>query len=307
MNSSLFTGILKTPRVLIISLLLASQGLAQASMSGETMRYQDLQITRSGLGRDFIFIPGLNSSAEVFSEVCAEINLEIRCHLLQLPGFAGLPPVENIQDGFMQPMRDQIISYIDAHNLEQSIIVGHSLGGVLALMLTEQSPQSVSALALVDSLPFLPAAQNPAASAATMEPIANQMRTAINTQTREQFEAAVPLQLVGMSTDSQRMPTLIEWSRTSDPATMAQAMYELYTTDLRDRIETISTPTLVLGSWAAYEQFGATAENTLKRYQAQYQKMPNLSVSLSESGYHFLMWDDKEWLLQEIHSFIQAY
>ncbi|BDG04082.1 DUF475 domain-containing protein [Anaeromyxobacter oryzae] len=53
-----------------------------------------------------------------------------------------------------------------AHRLEGAAVVGHGLGGDLALSLAETEPGLVSAVAIVDAYPFLPAARFPGAMTA---------------------------------------------------------------------------------------------------------------------------------------------
>lgn len=290
--------------LVLIVLSLPQNSLSQPSDSRQVFPFGNLQITTEGKGRDVVFIPGLNSSSAVFSGLCAEIKHSYRCHLVHLPGFAGLAPEENLRDGFLARMRDSLIHYIQEQELSDPVVVGHSLGGVLGLMIAMEAPSLPSALVIVDSLPFLPAAQFPGASVATMLPIAERMRAGMLSQSKEQFEQATPRQLVGLSNDPARFDELLEWSLSSDQATMAQAMYELYTQDLRADIAELTTPTLVFGAWAAYEQFGATLANTTEKYQNQYRAMSDVQIKMSDSGYHFLMWDDPKWMLEGLVEFL---
>jgi pimeloyl-ACP methyl ester carboxylesterase len=81
-------------------------------------------------------------------------------------------------------------------------------------------------------------------------------------------------------------------------------MYEMMVTDLRGELARIRVPTLVLGAWAAYAPYGSTKESTAAIYQAQYAKLDGVRVEMSEGGYHFLMWDDPQWLQQQVRGFI---
>ncbi|PIX59288.1 MAG: alpha/beta hydrolase, partial [Lysobacterales bacterium CG_4_10_14_3_um_filter_64_11] len=94
------------------------------------------------------------------------------CHLLQLPGFAGLAaePSAIQGDAWLDTMRDRVLAYVKERGLASPVVIGHSLGGVLALKMALQSPHTFSRMIIVDSLPFFPAAQNPAATVATATP-----------------------------------------------------------------------------------------------------------------------------------------
>jgi pimeloyl-ACP methyl ester carboxylesterase len=81
-------------------------------------------------------------------------------------------------------------------------------------------------------------------------------------------------------------------------------MYELTVTDLRPELATIKTPTLVLGAWAAFAQYGATKDSVRATFDTQYATLPGVKIELSEGGYHFLMWDDPVWLQGQVRQFL---
>lgn len=81
-------------------------------------------------------------------------------------------------------------------------------------------------------------------------------------------------------------------------------MYDLYTTDLRSELDAIETPLLVLGAWKAYENYGVTKAMAENMYKQQYSKHEGTVILLSDTGKHFLMWDDPAFLLTSFHSFM---
>jgi len=159
---------------------------------------------------------------------------------------------------------------------------------------------------IVDSLPFFPAAQNPAATVASVTPMAEGMRQGMLAADDDSFFRNAQAASAGMSRSPERVKTLAEWGRRSDRATTTQAMYELMTTDLRAQLNNIQTPTLVLGAWAAYAPYGATRESTEAIFRSQYAALAGVRIAMSDSGYHFLMWDDPQWLQAQVRAFLQA-
>lgn len=117
-------------------------------------QFQGLEITRSGQGPTIVFIPGLNSAAQVFSDTCASLSAKHRRHLVQLPSFAGLPPKLDPQDDFLTSMSSRIEAYLRAQKLKHVTLVGHSLGGTLSLMIAQHAPDLVEKLVIVDALPY---------------------------------------------------------------------------------------------------------------------------------------------------------
>lgn len=266
--------------------------------------FQELDVKVEGKGAAVIFIPGLNSSSSVFTETCAAIKSNNQCHLIQLPGFAGQAPVAETDKDFLVSMRDRIEHYIDAKKLKKVNLVGHSLGGTLSLMIAQHAPDKVGKIIIVDALPFYPAIQNPAATADIMRPQAEQMRAMMTNQSQEDYVKYGTQNLVSMSNNPNKINVLTEWLKTSDRATTASAMYSMMVTDLRKSIATIKAPTLVLGSWAAYKPYGSTKESTKAIFTAQYAELRNVDIRMSDTGFHFLMWDDATWINQQINEFL---
>ena len=278
-----------------------------ASATGQAETFRGIDVQREGKGPAMIFIPGLNSSRATFADTCAQFKAQYTCILLTLPGFAGQPPLKQVDAGFLVPMRDAILAYIAEQKIKQPVLVGHSLGGALALMIAEKAPTVPKALVIVDSLPFFSAIQNPQATSASATPMAENMKKQMLEQPLEQYQkTAARMAVMGMSNQAVRQATLLEWSQKSDRATTTQAMFELMTTDLRERVGTIKTPTLVLGAWAAYKSFGSTAESTKAIYLGQYQKLKGVKIEMSDSAYHFISWDDPKWLGAQVKSFLKT-
>lgn len=265
--------------------------------------FEEIALEKRGNGKLLVFIPGLNSGKETFTETCAALAAKYQCLLVQLPGFAGLAPRAD-KSAFLQPVRDSLINYLRKSNNNDITLIGHSLGGTLSLMIALQAPELIDRLVIVDALPFYPAIQNPALTVAQARPQAEQLREAMNNQSAADYEKNATLYLQGMSNKPENLPRLLEWSETSDRATTTQAMYELMTTDLRAEIAAIQQPTLVLGAWAAYKPFGATKASTTAIYQTQYAQLKGVDIRLSDSSFHFITWDDHDWVIQQLQQFI---
>jgi pimeloyl-ACP methyl ester carboxylesterase len=201
-------------------------------------------------------------------------------------------------------MRDRLLAYVDARKLKHPVVMGHSLGGFLALQMAIKQPQRLERVVIVDALAFLGAVRNPAATADDVKPMAEAMRKQMRAQDDASHRAGASATLKAMVHDPKRVETLTTWSNASDRTITSQAMYEMMVTDLRGNLDQIHVPTLVLGAWAAYAPYGSTKESTAALYKAQYAKLDGVRVELSEGGYHFLMWDDPQWLQQQVREFI---
>lgn len=262
--------------------------------------FQGLQVEVVGQGRPVLMIPGLNSAASTWTDTCAALQPGVQCHIVQLPGFAGAPAVRT--ERFLDGMRDRLLAYVDDSKLDKPVVMGHSLGGVLALQMAAEKPGRIERLVIVDSLPFFAGLRGMTPEAAKGAAVA--MRQQMQSSTQEQWEAGARQGARGMSRTPANGERVVAWSLASDRTTSAQAMSELWGEDLRPLLPKITAPTLVLGSWAAYEPMGSTQESTKKIFEAQYAGLPGVKVAMSQRGYHFLMWDDLTWLVGEVQAFL---
>ncbi|WP_343624841.1 alpha/beta hydrolase [Roseateles puraquae] len=267
-----------------------------------TVEFRDLKVEVVGTGRPVLMIPGLNSAASTWTETCAALQPQVQCHIVQLPGFAGAPAVKT--DAFLDGMRDRLLAYLDDRQLQQPVVMGHSLGGALALKMAAEKPGRIERLVIVDSLPFFAGLRGMSPEAAKGAAVA--MRQQMLNSTKEQWEAGARQGSMGMSRNPANNERVAGWSLASDRATSAQAMSELWGADLRPLLPKITTPTLVLGAWAAYEPMGSTMDSTRKIFEGQYAGLAGVKVAMSPRGYHFLMWDDPEWLVGEVKGFLAA-
>ncbi|MBD5782105.1 hypothetical protein IEN85_21585 [Pelagicoccus sp. NFK12] len=104
-----------------------------------------------------------------------------------------------------------------------------------------------------------------------------------------QNDAQLRQMLSMMVTSPDNIECALAMSASSHAPTVAQAMYELNTVNLRESVSKISTPTTVIGAWYGYSQFGATQESVDATFHQQYQKHPNYRLVMSEKGKHFIM------------------
>jgi N-formylmaleamate deformylase len=263
----------------------------------------------SGHGSPIIFIPGMSSSGDTWTTTTAHFQDQHTCYVLTLAGFAGQAP---IQAPLLSTVREELAAYIETHHLKKPVIVGHSLGGDIALDLAAHHPEIVGPLVIVDSLPFLAGAWFQVKTADEAKPMIARMRSYMAAQTREQYEQYVrsAASTKYMVTSPADLQVITQWGLASDQATVSEAMYEMLGQDLRDDVSHIASPVLVLGSWSGLkdqlEQNGVkiTQEQVAGTFQEQYARLPHLHFVMAEAARHFIMWDDPKWFFQQLDSFL---
>lgn len=261
-----------------------------------------------GEGQPVIMIPGLTCDGSVWDETIEAMGNGYQYHVMTLPGFAGNEPLADVEAGFFKQVEAMVLDYIDQNKIKKPIIIGHSLGGFMALNIAIKRPNLPLKLVIVDSLPYLTKIQMPQAETPEQaEQMAKQIKTmmmASDSQPRENKVAYQKQMLQTMIIDKDKIDIAAGWGADSDTPTVAQSMYEMYTTDIRADLSKIKVPTLVLGAWVAYAPYGNTRESTLKLYTDQYAALTNVTVDMTDIGNHFIMWDDPEFFYDWLKKFL---
>ena len=269
---------------------LAALGLAActpAATEAAPFEPTRFSVEARGEGRDVILIPGLTAGREVWNSTVNAVP-GYRYHLIQVSGFAGEPVRGNRQGPVVAPLAEEIGRYIESRGLKDPAIVGHSMGGTLAMMVAAQRPDSVGKVMVVDMLP------QPAglfgSSASGLGPLADSLRDI----------AATPsgARLFGSLLGAFSPPSAA--NSKSDPDVVGRAMHELATIDLTAQLARIRDPLTVL-----YASPDPRAQGSADRtYRTAYAgKRDARLVRVDDSG-HMIMFDQPRAFQAELRAFL---
>lgn len=269
--------------------LLLGPGLAAAACAtaGESTLFG---VEIQGSGPDVLLLPGLASSPEVWSSLAARLTERHRVHLIHVAGFAGRAPVPGAAP-LAAHLATALAGYIARNGLSRPAVVGHSFGGAVALMLGARQPQAVGRLVVVDALPFYSLLFDPAATAQSAQPGARAGREALLAATDAQRAAIQESGAARLSSGDDSRAAISRWGRQSDVRTVADAMYELATTDLRPELPRIAAPTTVIH--AHHPSYGP-AEQVDAAFAAAYAGLAQVRLVRIGDSRHFVMLDQPE-------------
>ena len=282
--------------ILLSSALLAGAGQAAAPAA--------FTVEVTGQGRPLILIPGLASSGEVWQGTVARLcgpQAGRACHVLTLAGFAGVAPIEG---DLLAQAEQQLADYITGKKLGRPAIIGHSLGGFLALKMAIDHPAQAGKLVIVDSLPALGATQLPSITPEQLQAMSQQMQAAMRAQDAAAASASQRRTVAAMVSAPADVERIIGWGQRSDRETVIRAMGTLMASDLRQDVAKVQSPTLVLGTWIAYKDYAprAAIEAT---FQQQYRQLPGVQIALADTARHFIMYDQPDWMFGQIEQFLR--
>lgn len=250
-----------------------------------------LSVEVMGDGPDVVLIPGFASSREVWRAEAERLKATHRVHLIQLAGFAGEPWTHG--DGaFVEPAVEELARYVREAGLDRPAIIGHSMGGMSAVMLAQRHPELVGRVMSVDSLPFFSALFGPTATVESVRPFADQAAAGIVAADEAGFRAGQAQAALGYSRTPATQTAMVEWSMASDRRAMASAIREVMTTDLRPGLAAMTTP--VWAVYAADADGGAPTAMADALWNREYAGLPGVRMVRVDDSRHFIMADQPE-------------
>jgi pimeloyl-ACP methyl ester carboxylesterase len=241
----------------------------------------------AGTGRPVIFIPGLGCPSSVWDETVAHLGAGVQAHVLQVAGFAGAPAMSG-DAPLSRTVREELAHYIADRHLQHPVIVGHSMGGFIAMWLAAESPELVGPVVEIDGIPHISGIDE--ASAGKMRDHMLAMNDAEFAQANRDFFA-------NMFADPKRADVVIKEVIKSDKRAFANAFHELVVTDIRSELPKITAPVLVLVA------DGPVADEILKQTAA----IPHHDGKLVPHTHHFVMDDDPKSTFAAIDAFLAAH
>ena len=191
--------------------------------------------------------------------------------------------------------KSEIADYIKNENLNRPILIGHSMGGVLALALAADYPELIEKIVVVDGLPALMALTNPNFKSnenLDCSEMVQQFQEMSDQNFYKMQKASMPM----LMQNTKMHDTVLGWSLASDKETFAKMYCDFSNTDLRSDLSRIQCPTLVL-----LESYFVNLKPAI---EAQYKNLKTAQLEYANQGLHFIMYDDKDWYMAQLQNFI---
>jgi pimeloyl-ACP methyl ester carboxylesterase len=290
-------------KIAIAGLLLFFVTAFSSQLSAQDVSTISFAVKKEGKGKPVIFIPGLDCSGKVWDDAVLHFKKNFECYTITLPGFAGQPAIKT--DSILETITKQLALYIKKNKLNKPVIIGHSLGGWLAINFAIKYPNLAGDIICVSSAPFMPAlSMGLDIPLDSTRKIGVLIKNGMAGQTPDQVRKGQKLYLPTMIRDTAKINLVVEMAAQSDQKTQGEIMYELFSTDLRLQMGNIKSRILVLGDWSAYKQYGATRESVYNNYKEQFKLAPQVTIALNDDSRHFIMFDEPQWFYSQADSFL---
>ena len=284
----------------------AQQVIAGPSVNVATaQQFDHISVATVGSGTAVFLIPGLASPRAVWDGVTPMLAKSHKVYRVQVNGFGGDDPHRNLKAGLLDGIVDDIDRLIQRDHLKNVAVVGHSMGGLIGLMLAIRHPHDIDRLMVVDSLPFFAVLMAPPGSSVTPAMVAPQaaaMRDGMIARYGKSADpAAIERQIGGMTLKPDNLVLLRKWAAAADPRVTAQALYEDLTTDVRVDLPKISVPVTVVYAWN-----GKTLPKVraLPFFRTQYAGLKGVEIVDAGEAAHFVMLDQPDNFAHLLNGFV---
>lgn len=212
-----------------------------------------------GQGEPIILIHGLSGSTRWWVRNVPALSEHYQVYLLDLPGFGTMRRIR--QRFILDEVAAGIVSWMQAIGIKQAHLVGHSMGGYICLWIAAHHPELIKCLVLV----------SPAGIP----------------RVRSLYGYALPLLVAVRYFKPSFYPILISDALRAGPLTLLRATQDLLTKDIRDNLNDITAPILLV--WGEHDSLVPPALGDILRQELQHARL----LILKKAG-HISMYDQPE-------------
>jgi pimeloyl-ACP methyl ester carboxylesterase len=208
-------------------------------------------------GRPLIFLPALGFQGSYWSKVCEAFEPS---HPVYVVTFAGAPGMASCQSPCLDRLVADVHRLIEQERLERPILVGHLLGGHVALRVAGEYPESVHGVFCIPPLLVRPPLDK--RSAAGVKVTEHYM-----TESPEMWESLLRMEATRAVHDAQLADEIMENLRKADRETYGRVMGELVADPIETWLPKIRVPVLLMVPVTLPRESGNPNEQTLKPSQ----------------------------------------
>ena len=116
-----------------------------------TTTYKNAKVhyTNSGKGKPLVFLHGFLENSNMWKDLIQDLPKNHRSICIDLPGHGHTENFGYIHT--MEDMADMVFYVLNSLEIESAYVIGHSMGGYVALALAEKHPNMIEGLCLMNS------------------------------------------------------------------------------------------------------------------------------------------------------------
>ncbi|MFT7699861.1 MAG: pimeloyl-ACP methyl ester carboxylesterase [Candidatus Krumholzibacteriia bacterium] len=243
-------------------LLLATPGAAQEHSRSDL---EDTATEQEGRGEfELVLIHGLGGNATIWEEVLPFLKNTFKVEVFEFSGHGDTQPMSDISiDSEVQRLQ----AFIAKVGFTYPTLVGHGMGGMVAMQYALDHPADVHRLIVIDSAP--------------MQLAADEQKASITKKLLTNYDEFVASRYLHMSDNPDITEKVVDMALRTDSASFISLLMSGFDYDVTSRLGDFSVPMLVIGSELMFpatnssqhllEHYGFNHARTLS-----FKRMPNV-------------------------------
>lgn len=210
--------------LLLVILVLAPHAGAQTAAADSTNVTPHSNI-------NMVLIHGVGSSAGAWEKLVPFLERGFRLWLYEIPGHGDNAPISNLT---IESATMDLTNYLEENDVTRPIMVGHGLGGMIAMNYAYRYASDVRKLVIIDAAPVQLASR--------------ETKTRIAEQLMNNYDKFIADYFLGLSAQHEVTKVIVDQAMRTDPVSVTQLLMSSFDFDLTAELGFQDTPILVIAS-----------------------------------------------------------
>lgn len=268
--------------ILVLATVVSGPAAAQDENKGEPPESMKRIIEGRG-EREMVLIHGLGASADVWNECLPYLNGSFKVWTFELSGHGQTQP---IIDPTIEKEAERLREFLEENGIVYPTLVGHAMGGMIAMRYTIDHPADVSRLIVMDAAP--------------MQLASSEQKAAVGEALAVNYDKYVYSRFAHMTPDKDVTDRIIDTALRTDSASFISMLMSSFDFDVTDDLYSLPVPMLVIGSQLMFPGQEQSREQ-LNSYG--FGKARSLSFKRMGGTGHFMMMEKPRYLASVLIAF----
>jgi len=180
---------------------------------------------------EMVLIHGLGSNADIWDECLPLLKGTFKVWTFELAGHGHTQP---IVDPTIDKEAERLAAFLKENGIAYPTLVGHALGGMIALKYTIDHPADVSRLIVLDAAP--------------MQLAGLEQKAAVGQELANNYDQYVYSRFINMTPNEEVTERIVDTALRTDSATFISLLMSSFDFDVSDQLYSLPVPMLVVGS-----------------------------------------------------------
>jgi pimeloyl-ACP methyl ester carboxylesterase len=193
---------------------------------------ENMQRIMEGKGeREMVLIHGLGASADVWNECLPYLNGSFKVWTFELSGHGRTQP---IIDPTIDKEAERLGEFLAEKGIAYPTLVGHAMGGMIAMRYTIDHPADVSRLIVMDAAP--------------MQLASKEQKASVGQELATDYDKYVYSRFINMTPNKEITDVVVDTALRTDSASFISMLMSSFDFDVSGDLYSLPVPMLVIGS-----------------------------------------------------------